>query len=111
MPTAGSRKRKKPAPAGTDYRIAFDEPMTGPGVARFEEKLLLEIDRIDSSSVILDLRAVSRIDSKGLSLCVGLYRELEKKKASLSIEASAEIAETFRMVKLDRVMSIKEVAR
>ncbi len=111
MPAARQRSKKKAPTQDQAHRITFDEPMVGPGVLRLEEKLLAEMERIHSPAVLLDLTQVRRIDSKGISLCVGLFKELQKKDVAFSIEASPEIADSFRMVKLDRIIPTKETAK
>jgi anti-anti-sigma factor len=58
--------------------------------------------------VILDLSVTTAIDSQGIALCVGLYKECQKRKLPFTIEASVELLRFFKMLKLDRMFQCIE---
>jgi anti-anti-sigma factor len=59
------------------------------------------------SNVTVDLSSVNIVDSQGIGLLVALYNTLTKNRGVLSvINASAEILELFKSMRLDRHFSI-----
>lgn len=59
-------------------------------------------------AVTLDLAAVTIVDSHGVALCVGLFRECQRKNLPFSIVASPELYRFFKLLKLDRVLQFTE---
>ena len=59
---------------------------------------------VEASRLILDLKTVRVIDSQGLNLIIGLYRECQRHEISLEVaNPSEETKRLFRMFKLDRI--------
>jgi len=59
---------------------------------------------VGSPTLRLDLGAVRIIDSQGLNLLIGLYRECERKEVALQVtNASEETRRLFRMFKLNQI--------
>lgn len=66
-------------------------------------------DLSEGSSVVLDLQKVTRIDSRGISLCVGLFKECTPKNIDFSIEAGPESFRILQQIKLDKLLNIREI--
>jgi anti-sigma B factor antagonist len=61
-------------------------------------------------SYTLDLRPLQRIDSSGLGLVVGAYRNAitqEEPKASFKLKASGSVLRVIRLIGLDRVLPVE----
>jgi anti-anti-sigma factor len=92
-------------------RIVVERNLTGPFVTDVEQRLLEAIPTIGKSPVVLDLAGINVIDSRGIALCIGLKKECDKKGAPFTIEASPDIHKTFKILKLSRIIDMKEVDR
>jgi anti-anti-sigma factor len=92
-------------------RFAIANPLTGESASDVERQLLEYLSAFDGPSLTLDLSRVPVIDSRGISVCVGLYKECVKKDISLLLEVNNEIAEDLRLVKLDRMFPMKETGK
>ncbi len=100
-----SRSRRKSGPR----RLKAGGDLTGKRVFELKDRFSREIGIVEGSCV-LDLTGVKIVDSRGISLCIGLYKECLKKNCRFSIEAPAAICGFFRMLKLDRYIELHEIA-
>jgi anti-anti-sigma factor len=91
-------------------RIVVDHDMGGQQVYELEKRFLAEMNGIKNRKVALDLKIVKRIDSKGIALCIGLFKECQARGCSLVIEAGPELYRFFKVLKLTKVIDIREVA-
>ncbi len=83
----------------------------GEQAVALEKRFTIELNDLTSDDkVLLDLRSVNRIDSRGISLCVGLYKECVKRNAAFSIEAGTEAYRILTQIKLDKLIDIQEVS-
>ena len=93
-----------------ETRLFFSGEMTRDHLQAAALRLQSDLEGINSqSSVILDLTRVNRIDSRGIALCISLYKECTLKNADFIIEAGSNVMSVFRLIKLDRVLPIREV--
>lgn len=95
--------------AGGAYRIAVDRDMIGAHVNELESRFEKELTRVGKGPVVLDLAAVRQIDSRGMTLCIGLFKEFRAKGCPFSIEAGPDLHRFFRVLKLTKVIDIREV--
>jgi anti-anti-sigma factor len=94
---------------GQTVRINVDGDMTGDRVHELEEEFNQSLENNwTCSNVLLDLKDVRLIDSRGISLCIGLYKECNTHKVPFSIEASSEAYRILKFLNLDRDLDIKE---
>jgi anti-anti-sigma factor len=61
------------------------------------------------ADVVLDLQTVNHIDSRGISLFVGMYKKCVKCNASFSIKAGSESLRILTQIKLDKIIRIQMV--
>ncbi|MDO5575518.1 MAG: STAS domain-containing protein [Fibrobacter sp.] len=103
-----SRKPVKSA----NKRITVNGNMIGHRVNTLETELLENIGNTKSENdITLDLTNVDYIDSRGISLCILMYKECQKKGFDFSIESSSNIYRIFNQINLTRVFPIKKAAR
>jgi ABC-type transporter Mla MlaB component len=51
------------------------------------------------------------IDSRGMAVCIGLKKECDKKNVPLTIELTPDLHKVFKILKLSRIIDMKEVDR
>lgn len=99
-------------------RVLRLAPQDAPGCANcdltvdtvdfFRDWFQKEMEKYPESEVTLDLRSVSQIDSMGISLVVGLFRECETAGRRFSVETGfGEVHQMFTMLNLDHVFPIR----
>lgn len=75
------------------------------------QRFLVEMNVSDMRSVLLDLRPTQTIDSQGISLVVGIYKECTRKSLSCTVViSSALIYKVFQMMQLDKHIRLLKVA-
>lgn len=85
--------------------------IVGEQAITLEKRFSIELNDLSSEDeVLLDLRMANRIDSRGISLCVGLFKECSKRNARFSIEACSEAYRILTQIKLDKLIDIQEVS-
>ncbi|HAJ79192.1 MAG TPA: hypothetical protein DCO75_05425 [Fibrobacteres bacterium] len=80
--------------------IKVNNDMVGLTATGLEAGFLNELANLKSSSVLLDLNGVGKIDSSGIALCIGLKKECMKKGLKFSLEANSDIGKIFKILKL-----------
>jgi anti-anti-sigma factor len=90
------------------YRIAVDHEMIGEKVFEMEKLFLSKMAEIKDQPVVLDLLAVKQIDSRGIALCIGLFKECKAKGVAFSVDASSDLYRYLKMLKLTKVIEIRE---
>ncbi len=93
-----------------EFRITVEKDMVGKIVFDLEKQFLEEARSIIGQPVVLDLSAVKLIDSPGVALCVGLFKECKTKGSAFSIDASPDLYRFFKLFKLTKVIEIRERA-
>ena len=88
-------------------RITVERNIRSDFCIELEKRFQAEMQKAEAP-VVLDLTRVSFIDSRGVALCVGLFKECQQKKLAFSVEVSPELARFFNLLKLDRVFPITE---
>jgi ABC-type transporter Mla MlaB component len=110
MPIRKNQKAEKtPADTGV-HRIAPDRDIVGPYVNDLAARFAEEISSPDKQPVALDLSAVKQMDSRGIALCIGLFKECQAKGNVFSILAPPDLCRFFRTVKLTKIIDIREGA-
>lgn len=95
---------------GNSVHLKVSGEMSADQVLILEKEFEKEMAELPAGvNLVLDLRTVSRIDSRGISLCVGLYKECEKRNITFSIEAGAESFRILTQIKLDKIIKIQEM--
>lgn len=88
-------------------RITVERNIRSDFCIELEKRFQAEMQNADGP-VVLDLTRVSFIDSRGVALCVALFKECQQKKLAFSIEVSPELARFLNLLKLDRVFPITQ---
>lgn len=92
-------------------RIKVSGDMVGNKVNVLESDIIEKLDSLKSQKdVILDLTKVNFIDSRGISLCIGMYKECLKKGLGFSIESSPNVYRVLNQINLTRIFPIKEAS-
>jgi anti-anti-sigma factor len=92
-------------------RIPVERNMTGAFVLDFEKRLIETMQSVQKSPVVLDLSGTTMIDSRGMAVCIGLKKECDKKNVPLTIELTPDLHKVFKILKLSRIIDMKEVDR
>jgi anti-anti-sigma factor len=105
-------KKQKEQIAGQNdtIRIVVDHDLVGEKVFDLEKRFLSEMASAGDRNVVLDLTRVKQINSPGIALCVGLFKECRARNLAFVLEAAPELYRFFAMFKLNKVIDIKEVA-
>ncbi|NRA39441.1 MAG: STAS domain-containing protein [Planctomycetes bacterium] len=86
-----------------DLALVPNGDLSANSVGTERERFLQEMDVPDLASVLVDLRATNTIDSQGISLVVGIYKECTKKDLACTVAiSSALIYKVFQMMQLDK---------
>jgi ABC-type transporter Mla MlaB component len=93
-----------------EFRITVETDMVGEVVFDLEKRFIDEMKNIKGQPVVLDLGAGKLIDSPGVALCVGLFKECKAKGSAFSIEAGPDLFRFFKLFKLTKVIDIRERA-
>ena len=103
----GTKKASAPKSDPEVHRFIVEKNIMGDYSVELEKRFIAELAPVNCP-VILDLTSTTIIDSRGVALCVGLYKECRRKNISFSIEASPELFRFFKLLKLDRILNFKE---
>jgi anti-anti-sigma factor len=90
-------------------KLEIDGDLSGHRVKKLEDDFAEALSSITYKKVILNISTAHNIDSPGLALCVGLYKECLNKKIELEILANQDICQIIKLVNLDRILPIKEL--
>jgi anti-anti-sigma regulatory factor len=109
--TMAERKKvnkNEAGPSGSDHlRIVVDHDMIENHVQDLRTRLLAEMAHAAGRTVVLDLASVKQIDSRGIALCIGLFKDCRTKGCVFSIEAGADLFRLFTTLKLTKVIDIR----
>ncbi len=82
--------------------------LSGEKILALEKDFETVIAAIPSrANIVLDLRNVSHIDSRGISLCVGMYKKCTERNATFSINVGNETLRILTQIKLDKIIRIQ----
>ena len=105
--TMGTRKASVDTSDTDLHRFVVEKNIIGDYSTELEKRFSGELASV-KGPVVLDLSATSIIDSRGVALCVGLYKECQQKNLQFSIEVSPELSHFFMLLKLDRILQFTE---
>jgi anti-anti-sigma factor len=90
------------------YRITISGSVGGDNFSQTEAAVLTELQAAGNGPVILDLRNAGYIDSRGISLCIRMYKLCAAKKTDFCIETSSVVYRLFATTNLTTVLNIRE---
>jgi len=108
---AGTKKTPNKQQSSADsleYRLTVQGPMAGTSLSGLEERFTAELGDTQAKSIVLDITGVGRVDSRGIALCIGVFKECSGAGRSFRIEASGDVFRMFKILKLNRIMDIRE---
>ena len=97
-------------PSTRILRLVAQGDQTGERVDELEKGFGEQLATSTDPEVILDLIHCNAMDSRAISVCVGVLRECELKGRTLTVEANPAMVKLFTMINLHRVMTIREVS-
>ena len=103
----GTKKSSTKQPKEQIHRFVVKKNIMGDYSTELEKEFITALAAV-SCPVVLDLTNTTIIDSRGIALCVGLYKECQQKGISFSIEAGPELCRFFKLLKLDRILHFTE---
>ena len=103
----GTRKASAQKAGEDERRLVVEKNIIGRYSVELEKRFSEELASVNCP-VILDLSATTIIDSQGVALCVGLFKECQRKNLAFSIEVGPELARFFKLLKLDRILQFVE---
>jgi anti-anti-sigma factor len=89
-------------------KLEIEGDLSGHRVKKLEDEFAEALSSMTYKKVVLNISTAHNIDSPGLALCVGLYKECLKKKIDFLIIANQDICKIIKLVNLDRILPIKE---
>ncbi len=92
------------------HRIIVKKNIIGDYALDLEKRFVDEIKDVQVP-VVLDLTGATVVNSRGVALCVGLFKECQRKNITFSIETSKELSRFFKLLKLDRLIQFTEKKR
>ncbi|MDX2083892.1 MAG: STAS domain-containing protein [Candidatus Melainabacteria bacterium] len=91
-------------------RLLAEEDFLVTNANRLQLELIEALEAIDNPKVILDLTEITRMDSIGIKLVLGLLKSCEQKNFLLEVEvSSSSILKLFHLCKLGQLLNIREV--
>jgi len=103
----GTRKASARTSGNDEHRLVVGKNIIGEYSIELEKRFSEELASV-KGPVVLDLAATTIIDSRGVALCVGLFKECQRKNLPFSIEAGPELTRFFKLLKLDRILQFTE---
>jgi anti-anti-sigma factor len=108
------RKTKTPEPEKpTDIRVlrlAADGNVSGDIVEQFEQRFADLLVKSTCPEVILDLTRTTMLDSRAISVCIGVFRECQASSRTFCIETNPTIYRMLTMINLHKAIPMREVA-
>jgi len=89
-------------------KLETNGDLSGHRVRRLEEEFAEAITAMSFKKVQLDISSAHNIDSPGIALCVGLFKECKSKKMEFEIIVNEDLHRIFSLVNLDEILPIKE---
>jgi anti-anti-sigma factor len=99
-----------PPPEVRTLRLAADGNVSGDIVEQIEQRFAEQLARARCVEVVLDLTRTNALDSRAISVCIGVFRECQAASRSFCIEANPTIYRMLTMINLHKAMTIREVA-
>ncbi|MGE5405476.1 MAG: STAS domain-containing protein [Candidatus Saccharibacteria bacterium] len=91
-------------------KLTLQDKLVASRVEQLVEKAHKYLDSIDGvSTVVLDLKGVSDVDSRGVTFVVGLYKEAQlKNKRFKVVGANEDVYWLFNLMKLSEVFDVEK---
>lgn len=89
-------------------KLDIQGDISGQRVNSLENEITETMTSGKYKKVLLNLSGSHNMDSNGIALCVGIFKECKMKNIELEIIASNDIMKLFRIINLDRVLPVTE---
>lgn len=93
----------------TTCKLKINGDLSGHRVKQLEDEFFEALSAIAYKKVVLDISEAHNMDSPGLALCVGLFKECQKKNFDFEIIVNSDICNIFKLVNLYKILPIKEI--
>jgi anti-anti-sigma factor len=90
-------------------KLSINGDLAGHRVKKLEQEFAAALNSTVITKVILDISSAHNVDSPGLALCVGLFKECQAKQLAFEIQVNKETFQLFCLVNLDRILPLKEI--
>jgi anti-anti-sigma factor len=97
------------AESGNPFRIKVTGSISGNTLTQLESDVMTEFSKITVPEFILDLRDATYIDSRGITLCIRLYKLCVEKKIKLSLETNPIVFRLFSTTNLTNILNIRQI--
>lgn len=108
MSNSNNHETEKPSADSEVFHIVVDQDMIRAHSNELETRFAKELAQVGNSPVVLDLSTAHEIDSRGIVLCIGLFKECQARRLDFSILVSPDLYRYFRMLKLTTVIAIRQ---
>jgi len=88
------------------YRIVVNGTITGESLSKTEEFVFEKIRHYDGTSIVIDMKNVRYIDSRGISLCIRIFKECKDLNIAFKLETNPEVFRLFAVANLVEAMNI-----
>jgi len=93
----------------TPPRISITGAVSGDNLPQIEGEVMTRFAVIDAAELILDLCGTSYIDSRGITLCIRLFKACTAKKIKLKIETNSAIYHLLSTTNLTNILNIHQI--
>jgi anti-anti-sigma factor len=94
---------------GNPSRIKIVGSISGNELSRIENEVMTEFSKVTAPQLILDLRTATYIDSRGITLCIRLYKSCTEKKIKLCMETNPIVYRLFSTTNLTNILNIIQI--
>lgn len=96
---------------GNTLKLVAEENFSHTFAEALHLKLQETLRDVQAKEVVLDMTQVELLDSMGVKLLAGIYKDCQKKGLAFSVDvAHPSVCKVLRLCKLEQLMEIREVS-
>ena len=93
-----------------DCILRPEADLAASGIPTAQQQFKEALATVADSQVLLDLTGCKKVDSQGMGLVVGIYKECQQRNSVLRVAiSSAFILKLFKMMQLDKHIDVVKV--
>ena len=90
----------------TAYAVLQKKQLIGQNYREGLKQDCLQLSQVETAAVWLDLRMVELIDGAFPGILLRLFKALKERQIRLTVQASANLREVFRVLKFDQLFDV-----
>ena len=92
--------------SGDTFRLKVTGSISGDNLQQIEADVMARVSPVNTPELVFDLSDSTYLDSRGITLCVRLYKMCMAKKIHLTVETNSVIFRLLSSTNLTSVMNI-----